>query len=68
MDLITKNLIKEKITSNEGRVTKEDFFYLEAIFPKGKIDKAVKTFFVISESLKQKAVLSGGNRLRIFFN
>jgi hypothetical protein len=68
MNFITKNLIKEKITSNEGRVTKEDFSYLEAIFPKNKIDKSNRTFFVISENLKQKAVLSGGNRLKVFFN
>jgi hypothetical protein len=68
MNFITKNLIKEKITSNEGRVTKEDFSYLEAIFPKNKIDKAIRTFFVISENLKKKAILSGGNRLKVFFN
>jgi hypothetical protein len=68
MNFITKNLIKEKITSNEGRVTKEDFSYLEAIFPKNKIDKAIQTFFVISENLKKKAILSGGNRLKVFFN
>ena len=68
MNCIKKNLIKEKITSNEGRVTKEDFSYLEAIFPKNKIDKAIQAFFVISENLKQKAVLSGGNRLKVFFN
>ena len=68
MNYKKKNLIKEKISSNEGKVTKEDFSYLEAIFPKNKIDKAIQTFFVISENLKQKAVLSGGNRLKIFFN
>jgi hypothetical protein len=68
MNFTTKNLIKEKITSNESRVTKEDFSYLEAIFPRNKIDKAIQTFFVISENLKQKAVLSGGNRLKVFFN
>jgi hypothetical protein len=68
MNSKTKNLIKEKITSNEGRVTKEDFSYLEAIFPKNKIDKAIQTFFGISENLKQKVVLSGGNRLKVFFH
>ena len=67
MNTNTRNLIKEKIIANEGRITKEDSACLEAIFSENKVEKAVKTFFVISERLKQKAILSGGNRLKIFF-
>lgn len=66
MNTIIKNKIKEKIVANEGRIIKENFDYLEAIFSENKTEKAVKTFFIISEKLNQKAVLSGGNRLKIF--
>ena len=66
MNTIIKNKIKEKIVANEGRITKENSDYLEATFSENRVDKAVKTFFIISEKLKQKAVLTGGNRLRIF--
>lgn len=68
MDTELKNLIKEKIIVNAGKVTQENAVYLEATFSKNKIDKAVKTFFDISKKLNKKAVLSGGNRLKIFLN
>ena len=67
MDSKTKNLIREKIITNQGKVILENSVYLEAAFSENKSDKAVKTFFIISEKLKQKAVLSGGNRLKVFF-
>ena len=66
MDTIIKDKIRKKIIANEGRITKENSNYLEAIFSENKTEKAVKTFFKISEKLNQKAVLSGGNRLKIF--
>ncbi|MEJ2099595.1 MAG: hypothetical protein P8X68_06420 [Desulfobacterales bacterium] len=66
MNTNTRKLIKEKIIANEGQITKENSDYLEAIFSENKTEKAVKTFFIISEKLNQKAVLSGGNRLKIF--
>jgi hypothetical protein len=61
-----KEEIIEKIITNSGKVTRDSSHLLEAVFPTDKTDKAVHVFFEITEGFKQKAVLSGGNKLAVY--
>lgn len=61
-----KNDIIETIIANSGEVTRESTNLLEAVFPADKVDKAVHVYFKVIEDYKQKAVLSGGNKLAVY--
>jgi hypothetical protein len=62
-----KNRIRERIIENCGELIYEDHSQIRAIFSEDKIETAIKTFFEITEKLNQKAVLSGGNEITVFF-
>ena len=61
-----KQKVLDKISENEGEIVYNDTSLIKAIFPEHKIEQAVRTYFEITESLNQKAELSGGSRLTVF--
>lgn len=62
-----KQKLKEGILKSGGRIVGEKDYYLKATSPKIKEDKAALIFLDIIERVKQKAVLSGGYELTIYF-
>ena len=63
-----KQKVSDKISGNNGEIVYNDFSLIKAIFPKNKIEQAVRVYFEISEGLNQKAELSGGTRLTVFLD
>jgi hypothetical protein len=63
-----KQKVLDKISENEGEIVLESTSLLKAIFPDNKIEQAVNALFEITEKLDQKAELSGGSRLTVFWD
>lgn len=61
-----KKRIEKTIIANDGKIVKKELRYIEAFFPKQKIEQAVKVFFKLTDNLNQKAILHGGNHLFVY--
>jgi hypothetical protein len=63
-----KQKVLDKISEYEGEIVLESTSLIKAIFPDNKIEQAVNALFEITEKLDQKAELSGGSRLTVFWD
>lgn len=61
-----KQRVLDKISENDGEIVYNDASLIKAKFPDNKMEQAVRTYFKITETLNQKAELSGGTRLTVF--
>ena len=62
-----KQKVLDKISEYDGKIVYNDSSLINAIFPENKIEQAVRAYFEITERLNQKAELSGGSRLTVFW-
>lgn len=63
-----KQKVLDKIGEYDGEIVLEDSSLIKAIFPENKMEQAVRVYFEITEKLDQKAELSGGSRLTVFWD
>jgi hypothetical protein len=63
-----KQRVLDTISEYDGEIVLESASLLKAIFPENKIEQAVRVLFEITEKLDQKAELSGGSRLSVFWD
>jgi hypothetical protein len=61
-----KKRIEKIILAHDGKVVKKELRYIEAFFPKQKIEQAVKVFVRVTDKFNQKAILYGGSRLFVY--
>jgi hypothetical protein len=62
-----KQKVLDKIGEYNGEIVSEDSSQIKAIFPENKMERAVRVYFEITEKFNQKAELSGGSRLTVFW-